>query len=325
MARIGVWAAVAAGPLALAVAVTVPRTVVAAPTPKTATTTTPRSADPAGVAALFVDLWLRTDAAKPDSATAQAVRTLAPNVELPMRSNAVPAVVLRTVAVRSALLRSGGWSVVVAAQFTVGDGTADSGKVTGRTPVASAGTVVRYFAVPVLASDAAGPGAFTVTSAPAEVTGPATPKVPASAFRSPLAAGTPVVASVGEFLSAYLAGVGEVDRYLSPGTQLPAVRGTGYRSVVVDHAAADTDRAAGATVPGDGTRVRLQAHVTAKDAADGQWPLVYTLAMTARDGRWEVTALEAGAAPADSSHGRGPNPAPSASNSNSTATKGASR
>jgi hypothetical protein len=102
------------------------------------------------------------------------------------------------------------------------------------------------------------------------------------------------VSSLGEFFDAYLTGVGEVDRYLSPGTELTAVSGSGYKAVTVDQAAADSDVAAGA-VPGDGTTVRVQAHVTATDATGGQWPLVYTLAMTARSGRWEVTALQAGA------------------------------
>jgi hypothetical protein len=102
------------------------------------------------------------------------------------------------------------------------------------------------------------------------------------------------VSSLGEFFDAYLTGVGEADRYLSPGTQLTAVSGSGYTTVTVDQAAADSDVAAGA-VPGDGTTVRVQAHVTATDATGGQWPLVYTLTMTARSGRWEVTALQAGA------------------------------
>ncbi|MEU3464426.1 hypothetical protein ABZ721_31275 [Streptomyces sp. NPDC006733] len=67
------------------------------------------------------------------------------------------------------------------------------------------GDRVRYFVVPVLVWDGAGPGAFTVTSASAGVSGPVTVKVPTSAFHSPLVAGTLVVA-VGEFLAAYLVG-----------------------------------------------------------------------------------------------------------------------
>ncbi|WP_127357100.1 hypothetical protein [Actinacidiphila soli] len=48
------------------------------------------------------------------------------------------------------------------------------------------------------------------------------------------------MSSLGEFFDAYLTGVGEVDRYLSPGTELSAVSGSGYTSVTVDQAAADS-------------------------------------------------------------------------------------
>jgi hypothetical protein len=154
---------------------------------------------------------------------------------------------------------------------------------------------VRYFAVPVVASDTAGgTGAFTVTAAPAEIAGPGTATAAASPLTNPLPADGGVVSSLGEFFDAYLTGVGEVDRYLSPGTALTAVSGSGYTSVAVEQAAADSD-VAGGSVPGDGTVVRVQVHVTATDATGGQWPLVYTLTLTARSGRWEVTALQAGA------------------------------
>lgn len=292
LARIGVWAAVAAGPLALAVACAMPRTTAAAAQPKPSLPSAVRSADPAGIAALFVDLWLRSDTARQDAPVAQAVRALGPNVDLPTRpgDGTTPAPV-RTVAVRSAQTAGGGWSVVVAAQFTVSDSLTGSG-----TTPSGTGAVVRYYAVPVVAADSvSGAGAFTVTSAPAEVAGPTAASVPASVFANPVPVTSPLASSAGEFLSAYLTGVGEVDRYLSPGTQLTAVRGTGYRSVVVDQAAADTEGADAAKAPGDGTRVRVLVHVAAQDGAGGQWPLVYRLTMTARDGRWEVTALEAGA------------------------------
>jgi hypothetical protein len=64
--------------------------------------------------------------------------------------------------------------------------------------------------------------------------------------------------------------------------------------VTLDQATADSD-VAGGSLPGDGTTVRVQAHVTATDITGGRWPLAYTLEMTARSGRWEVTALQAGA------------------------------
>ncbi|WP_406278323.1 conjugal transfer protein [Streptomyces sp. NBC_00191] len=300
LTRIGVWVALAAGPVALAVACAMPRTIVAAAQPKTTAPSALRTADPAGAAARFCDLWLRSDAAEADSSTARAVHALAPSVALPNPSAKAAQLLQRTVAVRSVRLSAGSWSVVVAAQFTVRD---DKVRSSG----ASESTGVRYFAVPVVATDgASGPGAFTVTSAPAQIAGPGPATVATSRYVKQLPADGALVSSLAPFFDAYLAGIGEVARYLSPGTQLSAVKGSGYTKVRVDQAAADSEKAIGA-VPGDGTRVHIQARVTATDATAGRWPLVYTLDMTARSGRWEVTALVAGAPAKDS-----PSPASSA-------------
>ncbi|MFE2432650.1 hypothetical protein ACFXJ5_38795 [Streptomyces sp. NPDC059373] len=218
-----------------------------------------RNPDPAGVATLFCDLWLRSDATAPDSARLRkSVHALVPDVDLPTGSGATAAQSLlrSTVAVRSAQSSDGSWSVVVAAQFTVRNNT--SGSSTASAADADALTVVRYFAVPMVASDSAsGTGAFTVTAAPAEIAGPGTAKAADSAFGNPLPADGAVVSSLGEFFDAYLTGVGEVDRYLSPGTQLTAVSGSGYTSVTVDQAAADSDVAGGA-VPADGPQCEFR-------------------------------------------------------------------
>ncbi|SNT33006.1 Conjugative transposon protein TcpC [Actinacidiphila glaucinigra] len=246
-----------------------------------------RSADPAGVAELFTDLWLRSDRADEQSGTAQAAHALAPEVPLPQRSGkAAQQVLLRTTAVRSVRLSDGSWSVIVAAQYAP------------RTAAASpdpSDAVVRYFAVPVLSSDGAGgAGAFTVRAAPAEVSGPAVAPIPEAPTDRILPGNGLVATPLREFFAAYLTGVGEVDRYLSPGTTLAPVRGSGYTAVTVDQVSADTEAADG-PVPEDGRRARVRAQVTATDASGDRWPLAYDLSLTARDGRWEVTALDAGA------------------------------
>lgn len=250
-----------------------------------------RSADPAGFAELFTDLWLRSDGSDVQSSTAQAVRALAPDVALPQRSGKASAQELqRTVAVRSSALGDGSWSVVVAAQYVSPRAAGDR----------AAGSVVRYFAVPVLSGrGVAGAGSFTVTAPPAEVTGPVPAPVAEPKLSRSLATDGALAGALREFLAAYLTSVGEVNRYLSPGTKLSAVSGTGYRSVVVDQVASDHDVADG-SVPRDGTRLQVRADVTATDGADDQWPLSYLFALTARDGRWEITAVQAGA-PADTS------------------------
>ncbi|KOU64376.1 hypothetical protein ADK55_07610, partial [Streptomyces sp. WM4235] len=72
--RIGGWTALEARPLALAVAFLAPRTTAlqAAPAPTVQGTARP-TADPTGAAAMFVDLWLRADAANPDNTVGTAV------------------------------------------------------------------------------------------------------------------------------------------------------------------------------------------------------------------------------------------------------------
>ncbi|WUD70279.1 conjugal transfer protein [Streptomyces sp. NBC_00510] len=291
LTRTVVWAALAAGPLALAAQCAMPGSPGAVAQPQPSSGAAVRSVDPAGVAELFTDLWLRSDSAQESSSVAQAVRALAPAVALPQRSGRPTAQVLqRTVAVRSVRLAHGRWSVIVAAQYAPGPAAGASSTLLG-----GAGSVVRYFAVPVLSRDGTGgAGAFTVPAAPAQVTGPAAASVPQSSIGRLLPGSGVVARSLQEFFAAYLTGVGEVDRYLSPGTSLAAVRGSGYTAVVVDQVATDTDTADG-PVPKDGRRAKVRTQVSATDAAGDQWPLAYDLSLTARDGRWEVTALDAGA------------------------------
>ncbi|MFJ9924139.1 conjugal transfer protein [Streptomyces rubiginosohelvolus] len=245
--------------------------------------------DPAGVAELFCDLWLRAGASagdSADSATVRAVRALAPDVALPEGLTRGEEL-LRTVAVRSAQVEGDAWSVVVAAHFRApAPGAASEG---------ASESDVRYFAVPVTSSAVEGAGRFTVTGVPAQVAGPGRAKVAATPFGTLLPARGALAVSLGEFFDAYLVGVGEVGRYLAPGAKLSPVRGSDYRSVAVGEVRADSEVADGA-VPADGTEVQVRAAVTAVDGGGGQWPLEYELSMRSRSGRWEVSGMHAGAA-----------------------------
>ncbi len=290
LVRAGIWAAVAAGPVALLVAVAAPAPSVTPPSARTAAApSVPRGVDPAGVAELFCDLWLRADGDADGSPTVRAVRALAPDVAL---AEGLPrgGGLLRTVAVRSAQLKGGAWSVVVAAQFGATERDTESGTSSGQ-------AAVRYFAVPVTSSGAKGAGGFTVTGAPAEVAGPGRAKVAASPFGTVLPGNGALAASLGEFFNAYLVGVGEVGRYLAPGAELSPVRGSGYRSVAVGEVFSESEAAEG-EVPADGTAVRVRASVVAVDAGGGRWPLEYELSLLSRSGRWEVSGMQAGAAAA---------------------------
>ncbi|MFJ1757633.1 hypothetical protein [Kitasatospora sp. NPDC088134] len=170
------------------------------------------------------------------------------------------------------------------------------------------GLTVRYYAVPVSmvsgASSAGAPDALAVTAAPTQVAGPLALSGTDEGNR-PYGVQVqpgPLQQAVAEYLDAYLTGVGESSRYLSPGVKIPAP-GSVYRKVELRDLFARTAVPAN---PADGAVLDVLAHVRATDSA-GQWPLSYPLQLKARAGRWEVAAVAP--APAAAS----PSPSPSSS------------
>ncbi|GAA3823004.1 conjugal transfer protein [Streptomyces chiangmaiensis] len=273
LSRVAVWTVIAAGPIALAVAIaSTPTTVAAAPAAKPTAVRTASAADPGGYAQLFLGAWLRSSADDAMTAQARLAQSMAPDVELPDPAADAQSAPGSVTAVRNAQRGAGAWSVTVAAQYANGS--------------------VRYYAVPV-ASDSTG-SSFTVTGVPGVVAGPARAEVPKSPYAVTVPEGD-LPSAVGEFLSAYLTGAGEVDRYLAPGVNLTAVSPAPYTAVSVQQVSAIGEAAAAKQVPANGTKVRVLASVEARDAT-GRWPLAYELALKARAGRWEVAALESGSA-----------------------------
>lgn len=274
LSRFAAWTVIAAGPVALTVAVASTPTTVEAATPAkpAAVRTVAAAADPAGYAQLFVSAWLRSSANDATSAQARLAHSMAPDVELPNPAAGAQSRPASVTAVRSAQRADGAWSVTVAAQYADGS--------------------VRYYTVPV-AAEAAG-ASFTVTGAPGVVAGPSRAKEPKSPYGVSVPEGD-LSSAVGEFLAAYLTGAGEVDRYLAPGVQMSAVSPAPYTAVSVEQVSAVEEAAAAEKVPADGTAVRVLVRVEARDA-DGRWPLAYELTLKARSGRWEVAALQSGTA-----------------------------
>ncbi|WP_406346994.1 conjugal transfer protein [Streptomyces sp. NBC_00648] len=276
LSRLALWGVIASGPVALAVAVTS-----SSPTVKAATPTQPApsrstmaaaEAAPAGFAQLFVGAWLRSTTSDPSSAQARIAQSMAPGVELPATAAGAQAAPASVTALRSAQRARGVWSVTVAAQYA--DGT------------------VRYYAVPV-AADASG-SSFAVTGAPGVVAGPSRAPVAKSPYGVSVPAGD-LTSAIGQFLGAYLTGSGEVERYLAPGMRLSAVSPAPFQGATVQRISATEAAAAAERVPADGTTVRVLAAVEARDRS-GRWPLAYELALKARSGRWEITALDSGTA-----------------------------
>ncbi|MFF7415606.1 conjugal transfer protein [Streptomyces lydicus] len=231
--------------------------------------------DPAGFAEVFLGLWLKGEpAGGRESAAQRAVQSMAPEVALPEYGGRAPRVG-QVSAVRSVPVRSGAWSVTVAAEL----------EASGERPV------VRYYRVPVLFRlDHAG-GASFVAAAPAQVPGPSAGRSAASPYTAEVTPGSALAKTVAQFLSAYLSGAGGTDRYLAPHVVL-APLDSSYVEVRTERVTS-IGRSGGA-VGGAGEQVRVRVQVLARDAQGAQWPLTYALRLATRDGRWEVRAMESG-------------------------------
>ncbi|WP_030237249.1 conjugal transfer protein [Streptomyces sp. NRRL S-350] len=321
----GIWAALAAGPLALALAIALPQT--ARSTPEGQAAAPIVIAPPVGYAENFVDLWLRSTDADTDAA---ALRAMAPGVDLPKSSSALRTSVVKTVAVRSTPMGGRTWQVTVAATVVVPPASpqgarSPQGSTQSSTQAPAAGAdvpqggvrVVRYFAVQVsmVRSDASGgaPDSLVVTGAPAQVAAPGslTETDPATRTYGSQVMDGPLRETVTGYLTAYLSGVGDSSRYLAPTAKIPTP-GAAYSKVSLKTLTASN---AVPSAPADGTVLEVLADVVASDSA-GEWPLSYPLRLTARAGRWEIAALAPAGTAASSSGAAAPT---------STTTNGASR
>ncbi|WP_344597526.1 conjugal transfer protein [Streptomyces violaceusniger] len=282
LGQVAMWGALAAGPAALVIMTASSET--APVIQKTPVPHQARSADPSGLAELFVALWLRSDSRSEQSGDERRLRAMAPGVDLPEPREGAQLSVDRVVAVHSAQLSDGAWSVTVAVQ---------------------SGEQVRYFAVPLVASGDSGSGAFVVAAAPARMPGPQAMRAPGSAYGVPVPEGSELASTASEFLTAYLTGVGEKDRYLAPGVRLAPLDAPRYERVEVEQVSTD-DAAVKGPVPKNGTVARVQVRVRAVDA-EADWPLVYSLRMSARDGRWEIASVDTGPKPVGHTRARGAN------------------
>lgn len=286
--RWGAWLLLLAGPLLGLAALLrpIPAAGVAPSAAKASSAVVRDTAGPAGFAQLYVAAYV--EAGKGSEASLAPYYPLMRDISLEAKAGAQHAE--RLAAVRVTQVSSGYWSVTVAARIT----SAAKASVAEKNDEAGSVAVLRYFQVPVRAAGSG--GGYAAAALPAEVAAPAV-----NSDGPQLGYGTPVpadahdaaVATISDFLTAYLAGSGELDRYLSPGTDLTAVSPAPYRRVrVTQLAERDGDFAAVAPAT-EGVRRDLLVGVAAT-GMDGQVrPLTYALALQARDGRWEIAALDA--------------------------------
>ncbi|MCI0690124.1 MAG: conjugal transfer protein [Sporichthyaceae bacterium] len=232
----------------------------------------PAPAGPAGFAELFVAAYV--------SAGSGSEASLVPfmGADVPSLSRVEPGVldVGRTTVVDAREVSRGYWSVTVAAEIRA---------VTQEGEPTSLG--LHFYRVSV-ATAGGDPAALVAVGVPAVVSLPRSAAPPRTVFGSDrLARSDPAAETVQRFLSAFLAGQGELARYTSPMSGLAAVSPPPFRSVVVDRIVT-----AGRDAPPPG-QLRVLATVTCVDPIGAHQVLAYALDLASRDGRWEVAAMPA--------------------------------
>lgn len=158
----------------------------------------------------------------------------------------------------------------------------------------------RYFQVVVAVDGGPGHVAASPVTLPAPVPAPQQLNdAPRGAYTVTVTPGSPLAAAVQAFITAMLTGTGDVSRYTTPGVPLRPVfpAGAGYASATVvsiqaDHTAPGTVTA---DPPRDGATVSVlvDALLLEKGAPSGSGlESSYPLTLTARGGRWEISAID---------------------------------
>lgn len=185
----------------------------------------------------------------------------------------------------------GVWSVTVTAEVT------DPGEEPTR----------RYYQVPVQVSgDEPGEVSAAPQAIPAIVPGPsATTKVDRGSYSGSVSMTSAAGQTITQFLAALLAGQGQVDRYITPGADITALpESAQYASVQVSNIrSADAGDVDWQNAAGDGTTVEVVVDATVATGEDAKTrrSVSYPLLLTARGGRWEVTAIQSRLADSSSS------------------------
>lgn len=223
----------------------------------------------------FVPAWLT--ATRESSTTLRKWWPQTSDLDLPAASQSVTGVSV----VRAEASAPGVWTVVVGANVTSPKDT----NVVSR----------RYFQVPI-AVNGTSPVAAKPVALPAEIPAPST-TVPRAelAYPNRVSPSAGAMTTTRGFLSALLAGQGDIRLYERPGTWIPPIAPPSADSIRVSDLVADADSADSATgtaAPTDGQRASVLATVTLL-SGDQARTLQYALRLVARDGRWEVVSVSA--------------------------------
>jgi len=160
------------------------------------------------------------------------------------------------------------WSVIVGAFV----------KPVGRPPQ------VRHYQVPVAVID----GTLRAVSAPALVNGPALGFDPELAYPQQLGVGNDLYDTVAGFLSSWLTGSADLQRYSASATIRPFTPAP-FTQVSVSSVGADT---AIPIVPGEGFTARILVTAAAQDSDMASTVLSYPLTVAFRGSKWFITDID---------------------------------
>lgn len=147
----------------------------------------------------------------------------------------------------------------------------------------------RYFHVPVAAAD----DGLIALALPSPVTGPRIGSSPGTDYAVTVTRTAPLTKAVTEFLTAYLAGQGDLTRYIARGVDLTAITPPLGTAVTVDDLRAQASDDVDLEIdPADGNTARVLVTATIALGPSQTLQANYALTVTGSAGRWEISALD---------------------------------
>ncbi|MGO3089948.1 MAG: conjugal transfer protein [Galactobacter sp.] len=164
----------------------------------------------------------------------------------------------------------------------------------------------RYFQI-ILVPTADG---YAAAALPRQITAPTPTSQALTQYRQEVSGDAPVQQTLTGFFDAYLTGQGDLQRFLTPGTDLSPITPAPYSKISITTVMADKPVPAKAE---DGTTTDLRVDLTGTASKAYSITTSYELTLTARAGRWEISSMGT-----PSSHTTLPStpPSPTPTNSN---------
>ncbi|QBR75602.1 conjugal transfer protein [Microbacterium sediminis] len=128
-----------------------------------------------------------------------------------------------------------------------------------------------------------------VVTLPSPVEAPAQGKAPTLAYTEQLSTSDPAGETTMQFLGAYLAGAGDLTRFISPDAAITAVSPAQFVQIDPVDMRSDVPPVESA---GEGSQMRVLATVRGLNVDSRVLPASYALTLTMRAGRWEVSSVD---------------------------------